>query len=59
MRFFDKRDAEDAVNEMDREKIDGMTIDVTMARYPRAGPGRGRVSCDSSPDVRMACWSCM
>ncbi len=41
MRFYDKHDAEDAVEEMDGTKMDGKAVVVSMARYPRAGGKRG------------------
>lgn len=45
-RFYDKRDAEDALDAMDGRVLDGRELRVQMARYgrpnsPRYGGGRG------------------
>ncbi|CAF1344814.1 unnamed protein product, partial [Adineta ricciae] len=42
VRFLDKRDAEHAIDRMDRTDIDGREIRVQLARYNRGAGGSGR-----------------
>lgn len=43
VRFYDKRDAEDALDAMDGRILDGRELRVQMARYGRpTSPQRGR-----------------
>ncbi|CAH1793846.1 unnamed protein product [Owenia fusiformis] len=43
VRYYDKRDAEDAMDEMDGAIVDGRELRVQIARYGRpSDPGRGR-----------------
>jgi len=40
VRFFNRHDAEDAMDRLDGKHIDGREIRVSMARYPRPNEGR-------------------
>lgn len=42
LRFYDKRDAEDAMDAMDGRTLDGRDLRVAMARYGRPDEIRGR-----------------
>ncbi|KAL5236409.1 hypothetical protein ACI65C_003819 [Semiaphis heraclei] len=52
VRFYDKRDAEDALDAMDGRMLDGRELRVQMARYGRpTSPYRRRRRSSSKPNV--------
>ncbi|CRK86317.1 CLUMA_CG000189, isoform A [Clunio marinus] len=62
VRFFDKRDAEDALQEMDGRVLDGRELRVQMARYgrptsPQRRGGRDRRRRSRSRDRRRRSYS--
>lgn len=55
VRFYDKRDAEDALDAMDGRLLDGRELRVQMARYGRpTSPHRSRGSVDEEDHVAGA-----